>query len=280
MLNSFIFNNKLSKLLVIVTIFFSTKLYAYSACNIELDAGIRLTVKNIEFFTSATDSDDMKKILYTIENDQRLTVQKKEVNLTHYQQKLVTQYATNIRALVPQVKTVANESVNISLEGVNLVFNDLLGEDNAVGTELTQELSVLRDEAVARFTPEHGITIGENGVDNIKDISEQLLGEKFKQRIEASVEKAVINVTGSLLIAMTQEMLMTGKQGHTLEARMENFSENVANEVKIRIAQIERKADVLCLPIVNVDQLEEQMKTSISPLANINVISARLNKSK
>ena len=209
MLNSFIFNNKTLKFPVIIAVcscFFSTTLYAYSACNIELDAGIRLTVKNLEFFTSAKGSDN-KKTLYKIENDQRLTVQEKNVNLTPRQQKLVTQYATNIRALVPQVKTVANEGVDISLEGVNSVFNNLLGENNTVGTELTQELSILRDEVVARFTPEHGITIGENGVENIKDISEQVLGEKFKQRIEASVEKAVINATGSLLVIMTQEML-------------------------------------------------------------------------
>ena len=59
---------------------------------------------------------------------------------------------------------------------------------------------------------------------------------------------------------------------------MESFSENSAHEMKIRTEQIESKANELCLPIVKIDQLEEQLKANISPLANINVISARLTK--
>lgn len=281
MLNSFILNNKIPKLLptvAVFSIFSSANLYAYDTCNIELDAGLTLTVTALEFFNVEKGAENKKKTLYKIENDHRLIVHGKEVDLTNHQQRLVTQYATSIRALVPQVRTVAIEGADIALEGVNLVFNDLLGEGNTVGAELTKELSALRDEVATRFTAEHGITIGENGVDNKSIMGEKILGKQFEQRIESAVEKAVVNAMGSLLVVMGQEMLLSGGQGNSLEIRMKNFGDNIANEMEIRTEKIERKADALCLPIVNIDQLEEQLKVSISPLTNINVISAKLNK--
>ncbi|WP_114325203.1 DUF2884 family protein [Candidatus Colwellia aromaticivorans] len=279
--NPFILNNKTVKLLpavAVLSIFSSENLYAKDTCNIKLDAGLTLTVTTLEFFNVTKGAANKKKTLYKIRNDQSLIIHGKEVNLTDQQQKLVTQYATSIREIVPQIRSVAIEGVDLALEGVNLAFNDLLGEGNTVGAELTKELSVLRDEVATRFTPEHGITIGGNGVDN-KDITgEQILGKQFEQRIESAVEKAVINSMGSLLVVMGQEMLLSGKQGSSLETRMKAFGENIATETKIRTETIERKADALCVPIVNIDQLEEQLKSSVSPLANINVISARLNK--
>ncbi|PHR81439.1 MAG: hypothetical protein COA59_15720 [Colwellia sp.] len=281
MFNSFIFNNITSKLLsavVVFSIFSSANLYADDTCNIELEAGLTLTVATVEFFNVDKSAEHKKKTLYKIENDQHLIVHGKTVNLTDYQQALVTQYATSIRALVPKIRIIAIEGVDLALEGVNIVFNDLLGEGNIVGAELTKELSVLRDEVATRFTVEHGITIGENGVDRKHITGEKILGKQFEQRIESAVEKAVINSMGSLLVIMGQEMLLSGGQGNSLETRMKDFGENLANEMEIRTEKVKRKTDTLCLPIVNIDQLEEQLKTSISSLASINVISVSLNK--
>ncbi|MDX2369512.1 MAG: DUF2884 family protein, partial [Colwellia sp.] len=72
--------------------------------------------------------------------------------------------------------------------------------------------------------------------------------------------------------------LLSGGDSNALETRMENFGESLANEMALRTEKIKRKADALCFPIVDIDQLEEQLRASISPLANINVISATLNK--
>ena len=65
----------------------------------------------------------------------------------------------SIRAMVPQIRTMAIEGLELALEGVNLAFNELFGEGNTVGAKLTQELSTLRDQVATRFTAEHGITI-------------------------------------------------------------------------------------------------------------------------
>jgi len=283
MLNSLFSNIKTAKLLptiVLCSIFSSTHIYASDSCHIKLDAGLTLTTTTLEFFNATKGSDNNKKILYKIQDDQRLIVHDKEVSLTSQQQRLVTQYARSVRAMVPQVRSVASEGVDLALEGVNRVFNDLLGEGNSTGAELTRELSTLRDEALTRFTPERGITIDEYALENKVLTAEKMLGKQFKQRVELVMEKAVVNAMGNLVVVMGQEMLLSGKQGRSFEARIKSFRERAANEKKIRTKQIEQKTDALCVPVVNIAQLEDRLQTNISSLKNLNVLSARLKNRK
>jgi hypothetical protein len=263
---------------VLLLIFSSVNLFAQDTCDIELDAGLTLNETTLEFFNVAKDSENNKQILYKIDNDQHLTVHGQEIDLNDHQQALVTQYAMSIRAMVPQIRTIAIKGVDLALEGVNLAFNELLGEGNNVGAKLTQELSTLRDEVATRFTVEHGITINENNVNNENFTGEDILGKEFEQRIKSAVETAVINSMGSLLITMGQEMLFSGGDTNAFETRMDNFGDSIADEMELRTEKIKLKADALCLAIADIDQLEEKLKTSIVALANINVVSAPFKK--
>jgi hypothetical protein len=281
MLNSFRLNKRTTKILsvtALLSIFSSVNLFAQDTCDIELDAGLTLNETTLEFFNVAQDSENNKQILYKIDNDQHLTVHGQEIDLNDHQQALVTQYAMSIRAMVPQIRTIAIEGVDLALEGVNLAFNELLGEGNNVGAKLTQELSTLRDEVATRFTVEHGITINENNVNNENFTGEYILGKEFEQRIKSAVETAVINSMGRLLITMGQEMLFSGGDTNAFETRMDNFGDSIADEMELRTEKIKLKADALCLAIADIDQLEEKLKTSIVALANINVVSASFKK--
>jgi hypothetical protein len=273
MLKSCISNIKIPKILlaVVVSSFLSsTKLYAHDSCHIELDAGLLLNETTIEFFNGAEGSEDNKKTLYKIENNHSLIVQGHEIDLNDQQQMLVTQYATSIRAIIPQIGTIATESIDLALKGASLVFNEILGESNNIESELTQELSMLRDEITTHFTEGDSITIdGSSG---------EILGKKFEQRIEAVIEKAVINSMGAILIAIGQELLFSQEDDNTIDNRMDDFSASIENEMKLRAKQIERKADALCLTVIDIDRLEEQLKKSIPVLKSINVLSATYNQ--
>ncbi len=264
---------QLPKTLIVITlisVFVSKALYAHDSCDVDLDAGLTINESSIEFF----DPDNNQHVLYSIDKNYQLTVRGDNVALNDEQQVLVEQYSTRIRAMVPQVRNVAIEGVDLALEGVNLAFNELLGEGNDVGANLTQELSSIKEEVAERFTIEHGFTLGENGLEN-----DELLGEKFEQRIESAVEKAVMGSMGSLLVALGQEMMFSGGDNDAFETRMESFGENIEHEMELRVGKIEREAERLCLAVVEIDQLEEKLKSSISPLADINVITAKHTRS-
>jgi len=260
---------KLPKNLIAVTllsVFISKALYAHDSCDVELDAGVTINKSSIEFF----DPDKNKQSLYKIDNDNNLIVGDNYVSLDDEQRALVKQYASNIRAMVPKIRKIALEGVELALEGVNLAFNELLGEGNDVGADLTQELSSLKEEVATRFTVEHGFTLGENGLDN-----DELLGNKFEERIESAVEKAVMGSMGSLLMALGQEMMLSGSDTNDFETRMESFGENIEHEMESRAKKIEQKAEGLCLEVVEIDKIEEQLKESIESLENINVITVK-----
>ena len=138
MLNSFISNNRTPKILsavAVLSIFSSVNLYAQDACNIELGASLTLNKTTLEFFNATRGSENKKKVLYKINNDHSLIVHGNKIDLNDHQQALVTQYARSIRAMLPHVRTIAIEGVDLALEGVNLAFNELLGEGNSVGAE-------------------------------------------------------------------------------------------------------------------------------------------------
>ena len=266
MTNKAIFT-KLPKTLIAVTVlsvFLSKALYANNSCDVELEEGVTINESSIEFF----DSDNNNQTLYKIDDDNNLIVGGDYVSLDNDQQVLVEQYSSNIRAMVPQVRNIALEGVDLALDGVNLAFNELLGEGNDVGADLTHELSSLKEEVSARFTVEHGFTIGENGLDE-----DELLGEEFEERIESAVETAVMGSMGSLLVALGQEMMFSGGDTNAFEARMESFGENIEYEMESRAEQIEQKADLLCLGVMEINNIEEQLRASIEALESINVIT-------
>ncbi|PCH95571.1 MAG: hypothetical protein COB83_08175 [Gammaproteobacteria bacterium] len=262
----------------LIAIFSSTALYAHNSCDVDLEAGLTINESTLEFFDSNENKQNKsKQVLYSIDNDFQLTVRGKSIALNEAQQALVEQYSSNIRAMVPQVRNIALEGVELALEGVNLAFNELLGEGNDVGAELSQELLSLKEEVATRFTIEHGFTIGEHGFTigehGLDD--DELLGEEFEQRIEAAVEKAVMGSMGSLLVALGQEMMFSDGDTDAFETRMETFGENIENEMELRAEKIEGKADKMCLALVEIDQLEEQLKANIPSLADINVITTK-----
>ena len=251
----------------------SSAVYANESCNVDLSAAFTINPSSIEFLTegetNAEQSQTKQKLsLYKIIDGQKLFIAKQSVKLTPEQQALLKKYDEKIRELVPQVKSVAIEGIDLAVEGVNLAFNGLLGEGNKVGAELTQELELIRVQVAANLSIENGISVGTEGL-----ASEELLGKDFEQRIKSAVAKAVLNSMGTIMLTIGQQMLTADSDGQSFETRMENFSETIEQEITVRSAQIEKKAQALCLNVAKLDALEEQLKAEIKPLANIKVFT-------
>jgi Protein of unknown function (DUF2884) len=248
--------------------FASSAVYANTSCNVDLSAGFSIKVNSTEFLQAKGENNEKRRSLYTIIAGKKLLVENQEIKLSDDQQTLVNKYDEKIRHLVPQVKSVAIEGVDLAIEGVNLAFNGLLGEGNAVAADLTAELTLIREQVSTNLSIEHGVSVGVEGLE-----SEGLLGKDFDKRIESAVEKAVLDSMGSILIAMGQQMVASEGDERNFETRMENFGENIEHEMTSRSAVIEKKAEALCISIAEVDALEEQLKREIEPLAGINVFT-------
>jgi hypothetical protein len=239
----------------------TTSLYAHDACDVELDGGINIDSQQIEFKRD-------QQTRYKIINDRILMVNGAEINLDSNQQSLVFEYASSIRNVVPEVQNIALDGIDLAIDGVNMAFNELLGDGNDVSRELTDALTHVRVELETHFDTDKGFYFDDNGFDG-----GDFLGEDFEQRIESMVENAVKNSMGSLLVAVGQELLFSGGNMDTFETRMQDFGHKIEFEMESRAEKIEQGADKICLSIVNIDKLEEQLKAQIPALSDINVLT-------
>lgn len=258
-------------LIASVLLFSTTSVFAHdshfssNSCDVDLTAGVKINKSFIEFSKN-------NHAVYRIVDNEKLIVNGNEISLTSHQQALITDYSSQIRAVVPEVKGIAFDAIELAVDGVNIAFNELLGQGNDVGAELTTKLYEIRDEVDARFSPDKEFSIDEHGV-----MSDEFFDQEFEQRIETIVEDTIQNSMGSLLIAVGQELLFAGGDMDAFEVKMEKFGEQIEDEMESRSEVLEKRGDALCHSIYKIDSVEEQLKTEIAELSTIDVISTKVS---
>jgi hypothetical protein len=244
--------------------------FSNDSCDADISGGIKITPSAIEFSKS-------NKQLYKIVNNEALFVDGEQIDLTYSQQSLVTDYSTSIRAVVPQVKDIALDAIDLASDGVNLAFNELLGEGNDVGAEITAQLAEIRAEVDLGFTSDKDIYFDQDGFSG-----DDFFSKDFEQRIETAVESTVQNSIGSLMIAVGQQMLFSGGDGDAFETRMENFGERIEHEMETRGQKIEKRGEALCQSVIAIDILEDQLANEVEELEGFDLlttsISSKTNK--
>ncbi|SES70052.1 DUF2884 family protein [Thalassotalea agarivorans] len=236
-------------------------------CDVDLDLGIEITKKHIEF-------SDNKQPVYKIIDNEILLVNDKQVSLTASQQALVKQYSKEIRAVVPQVKDIAVEAVDLAAEGIGIAFTELLGENNGLTDELVAELDAIKVEIETRFNEGERLYIDDNGIEG------DVFDPEFEQRIEKAVETTVEQSIGKIMIALGTQMIASGGDSEAFETRMEKFGEQIEKDMEARAEIIEQKADQLCISVKKIDALESEMLDAIPELNNQDVFKVEYKGSK
>jgi hypothetical protein len=234
------------------------------SCNADISGGVKITSTAIEFSRD-------KKALYKIVDNEMLYVNDNKIALSDSQQSLVTDYAMRIRSAVPQVKGIALDAIDLASDGVNLAFNELLGEGNDISAEIGAHLSEIRKEIDEGFTHHKDIYFDENGFSG-----EDFFNEDFEQRIESAVEQTVQNSIGSLMIAVGQQMLFSGGDMDAFETRMEDFGEKMEHEMESRSNEIETRSEELCQSVIAIDALEDQLTDEIIELKDFNLLTTKV----
>ena len=250
----------------IIGLLLSFPLLAHQSCAIELSAGLEIKATSITFFEQNSGRQKSKLALYTINDNDSLSISREKISLTLEQSILIDAYDTHIRQLVPKVKSIAIEGVDLAIDGVSISFNSLLGEGNTVGQELITELLELRQKIDVSLSNEYEIIIGVDGLE-----SDNLLGEDFELRIESAMRKAVMGSMGSLLVALGKQMINDDELG--FDNKIDTFSQTIGREMESRAKIIEGKVEQLCSDFIKLEMIETQLQESIAQLQPINVFN-------
>lgn len=233
---------------------------AHNACNLELDAGLRITGDSIEFYDAA-------QPIYKIVGDKYLVVNGQALTLSHAQQKLVESYAKGIRAAVPEVRGMALDGIDLAIDGITLAFDGLLGEKNQITTQLTTELNNVKSDVNRYFSSGAPISFNRGSED-----TPDFLGKQFETRIERIVETSVQNSIGDLMIAMGKEILLSGGDMDAFEQRMNKFGDQMSLQMEARAAGMEARGEKLCNAMLNINAIEEQLKHTVPAVESFNLI--------
>jgi len=238
-----------------------------TSCDVDINGGIRISESSIDFLKN-------DELLYQITASGSLNINNNDIFLDDEQQEVVTEYAHEIRALVPQVKNLAIDALTLASDGVNLAFTELLGPQNTLGAELQVYFNDISDEIEQSFASNKPIHFNENGFSGT-----EFFGEDFEQRIESAVEETVQKSIGSLMIAIGQELLFSEEGVESFEAKMERFGNKIATEMEIRASKVESNAQALCFAITNIDNIEEKLKHAVNELSDTDMLTVKITQS-
>ncbi len=253
------------KLLVVVVALMAACAQAKSACNMELQGGLRITATALEFTT-----DD--KIQYKILKDQDLWVNDRILALNPAQQQLVKQYATSIRALVPDVRQLSLEGVDLASEAMHLVFQELLEPDNETAKKIDREFALLMSDIKNSFADGKPININQKGVSD-----GDFFGMNFETRISNIVEAAGQEISWNLIKSLGSAIFSDSDKRGDFETRMNKFGEKMDHQMKQRSEQLDKRGNTVCNSIIVLDAKEEELKRSIKEIAQFNLIFLKTN---
>lgn len=235
-------------------------------CDINFDGEISL-VDNV--LTVTTENRD--KIV--IDPQHNLSVNGESLTLTSEQQTWVTEYYEGIHSSVPKVAEIAVDGIALATDAIHHVFVELLDADSSAVQDLTYKLDELNQQIQYNFYAEDG-SIHLNSTDFENG---NLFGADWEEEFEESVEELVMSSMGQIMIAIGTEMMFSGGDTDAFEQRMEDFAANIEEKVEFRGEQLEEKAEALCVALVDVNEAENKLQSSVPELSGLDILNVREN---
>lgn len=247
----------------LVLLLVAVAVQAKGGCGVELEGGLRITNTALEF-------SEGEKIRYKILNDQTLVVNDRPLGLDQKQQLLVKQYATGIRALVPEVRQLTLDGVDLASQAMGLVFQELLEPDNQTALSVRNEFMLLRNDIEKSFVTGKPININQKGVQD-----NDYLGMDFEARISKIVEASGREISWNMIKSLGAAIFSKDDKKGDFETRMNKFGERMEREMGVRAQKMERNGDRVCSSILALDRKEEELRQSIKEVSSFNLIKLK-----
>ncbi|MEL0036906.1 MAG: DUF2884 family protein [Gammaproteobacteria bacterium] len=214
------------------------------ACSFSFDHDLSVINSNITISQTGT-----SKVF--IDDNNQLFIDDQVQALTSEQQKLVDDYADNIRILIPEITSIAVEGINLGIDAASLAIGTLLGEGDPDYLEFVQRLQDLGDKIVTKIDS-----------DNFDSRElERAFEDDFENEIEAFIDETMNELTPRLMAKVMTAALTDGGTSD-FEMRAESMEADIEAMVEPRAEMLEQRAEELCTIITQLDTIENQLVES------------------
>lgn len=239
-------------------------------CSVNFNYGIIIDPNHIRILHN-------DKTYVQINNNNQLFVNGNEITLNDEQLLKISHYSMGIRKQIPEMVSIAIEGVDIGLKAVNKVIGGLTGENSESHQKIQERFEEIKWRIRKRFNhSDNNYYLAPQDLDNF----DELFTGEFEQEIEEIVSESI----GTILMVVGGAMLNSENENSELqgEKRVVNFDdriESMTNGLKLEIGSnartLENKAEIFCLSLVALNEIEDDLQISIEQLHDYNLIEAK-----
>ncbi|MGH8108238.1 MAG: DUF2884 family protein [Arenimonas sp.] len=221
-------------------------------CNFESDYTFSQQGRTLVFSRDAAPG---KRIMIL---EGRLIVDGKDLALSAQDKQRIVQFENEMRLLIPQVKQVSSEAVDIAFTALIEVSRALNGEQDNPTVKKLQDARVALQQSIAN---DPALSINE-------DFGEKVIGPIVTDFIPDVVSAAVKQ---ALSLAFSGDE----KKSREFEARMDRMEKEIETKVEARAKKLEPMAQAMCSRVRNMDKIENGITVRLSNKEKINFLDTK-----
>ncbi len=219
------------------------------SCDVDMNYDVYLDKTSITL-----SENDQEKV--RIDNANNLYLKGTKQNLTANQKELLSDYAADMRALIPVVNDIAVEASTLALEAVSDVSTTLLVNSPDAAQKIQARVESISSELRSYVSENH--LYSQKLEDYIED-------SQFEEEIEAVVREVVADmVEGNIGTMIAAAIRGDEAEIEAFEKRMEAFGSEMEDKYERRAEEIELKAEKLCDLVEKMDEKEDRFIENFS----------------
>lgn len=230
-------------------------------CDINLNYGVIIDPTHVRIIEHG-------KTYVQVNGENQLFINGSEIHLSNEQKHLITQYFSGIRTQIPEIVTIAIESVDVGLNVVNKVIAGITGENSSSHQKLQKQFDELQWRIRTRFNhSDNSFYIAPQDFDNFDDV---LAGE-FEEEIESIIATSIGTIVSAVGKAVSNNDIESSEQRpNTLIHNMGNISKEL--KLNSKISEMESKVAVFCQKLKELNNIEDKLVSDIVELQPFNLI--------
>jgi hypothetical protein len=201
------------------------------------------------------DSAPGKRILI---QDGRLVIDGKELKLSAEDKGRVTEFENETRLLIPQVKLVTREAIDIAFTALIEVSRGINGEQNNPTEKKLQSAQIALHKSLNK---------------NPEILFNDDIGEKIIEPIITDFVPDV--VAAALKQALSLAFSGDEQQAKAFEARMDKMGKEIELKVEARAKKLEPLAQAMCDRVRNMDKIDDSISVSFSNNRKLNLLDTK-----
>jgi hypothetical protein len=230
-------------------------------CQVDLQYGLVVNDTQIRVI-------DESQTLYQINGDDQLIVGGQWLELDAQQQEKLKELSDGLHYVVPKMILLASEGVELAIETVEQVYLGLVGNEHDSYDKLQAAMEKVKEKVKWKFI-RAGVNyyIGPGRLENVNDLVDKEIEEQLEEAINTSLG-GILSAIGRL--ASSEES--TERKMEDLSQRLEVMGQEIERQAAPKADSLKQKAAWFCNKFNSINDIEEELRTSIEALKPYNVI--------